>query len=98
MEIFSSPLQPNNLLYGSSWIIALKLVAWWNGLLLINIFPALPLDRQYLGRCVNSVFDRQTAIRIVTRCMLWLSVGLVLMLFFMRFEETTVVPSPGWCW
>ena len=43
-DILLSPLDPRNLFEGSAWLIGLRLACWINCLLLLNLFPAYPLD------------------------------------------------------
>jgi hypothetical protein len=94
-EIFHSPFQPYHLLAGSSVIVGLKLLCWTSGLLtIINIFPALPFDSGYaLVSLLTPVFGRVAAIHTVTKCMLYASVGLILLAILVSGNEQGYPPT-----
>lgn len=94
LELFLSPLQPAGLIQGSWGIVALKLFCWWNGVLLINLFPALPLDGGHaLCAVLTPVFTRRGALAIVTRSMVLTAAGLFALALLLPSADEGPVPS-----
>ena len=69
VEILLHPLNPTGMLSGSAWIVAVKMLFWFNWLLLlVNLLPVVPLDG---GRALRSVLwpvmGYRGAVRTVSR-------------------------------
>ncbi len=93
-DFLLSPLDPQNLLVGDkAWLIALRLTCWINCLLLLNLFPAYPLDAGHaLAAVLKPIFGARPAVLIVASSAMLLSAGLVLMACFLP-ADTRLIPT-----
>jgi Zn-dependent protease len=87
-DVLLSPLDPQNLFEGDVWLVALRLTCWINLLLLLNLFPAYPLDGGHaLAGVLGPVFGRRAAVLIVGSSAMLAAVGLLIM--------ALVIPEDG---
>ena len=71
-DLLFSPLNPRSLLEGESWLVGLRLTCWINCLLLLNLFPAYPLDGGHaLAGILRPVFGGRAAVLIVGTSVCW---------------------------
>jgi Zn-dependent protease len=92
-DIVLSPLDPRNMLEGSTWLVGLKLACWVNCLLLLNLFPAYPLDGGHaLAAVLRPVFGGRAAVLIVGSSAMLAAVALLIMALVLP-QDTRPVPS-----
>ncbi|MDX1965289.1 MAG: hypothetical protein SFX18_19240 [Pirellulales bacterium] len=95
LDLVLSPFLPQGVQEGPLGLVAMKLWCWWNGLFLLNLFPALPLDGgRALVAVLWPVFSRRGTILIVTRSMMLTSAGLVVLSCLLPLIELWYLP--GW--
>jgi Zn-dependent protease len=91
-DILLSPLDPQNLFEGPVWLIGLRLACWINCLLLLNLFPAYPLDGGHaLAAILRPVFGSRAAVMIVGSSAMLAAVGLLIMALVLP-QDTRPVP------
>ncbi|MEX2142895.1 MAG: site-2 protease family protein [Pirellulales bacterium] len=92
-ELLLSPLNPRNLFEGETWLVGLRLTCWINCLLLLNLFPAYPLDGGHaLAAVLRPAFGRRAAVLIVGSSAMLAAVGFLLMALLLP-QDTRLVPS-----
>jgi Zn-dependent protease len=93
-DVLLSPLSPKNLLDGETWIVALRLACWTNCLLLLNLFPAFPLDGGHaLSAILRPVFGARAAVMIVGSSAMLCALGLLVMAVLLPED---IRPLPSW--
>jgi Zn-dependent protease len=92
------PLEPTNILEGSSQVIVgLKLAFWINWVLvLLNLLPAFPMDGGRIFRSfLAHTFGVQNAVKIVARGAMLIAIGLCLFAWLKR-DSLPEAPLPAW--
>ena len=75
------------------WLVGLRLACWINCLLLLNLFPAYPLDGGHaLAAVLRPVFGPRAAVMIVGSSAMLAAVGLLIMALVLP-QDTRPVPS-----
>jgi Zn-dependent protease len=92
-DVLLSPLDPQNLFEGPAWVIGLRLACWINCLLLLNLFPAYPLDGGHaLCAILRPTFGPRAAVLIVGTSAMLAAVGLLIMALVLP-QDARAVPS-----
>jgi len=92
-DLLLSPLDPRDLFAGESWLVGLRLTCWINCLLLLNLFPAFPLDGGYaLAAVLRPVFGGRAAVLIVGSSAMLAAIGLLVMAILLP-HDARLVPS-----
>jgi stage IV sporulation protein FB len=92
-DLLWSPLNPQNLFEGETWLVGLRLTCWINCLLLLNLFPAYPLDGGYvLAAALRPVFGGRAAVLIVGASAMLAAMGLLVMALLLP-QDARLVPS-----
>ena len=92
-DLMLSPLNPRDLFEGETWLVGLRLTCWINCLLLLNLFPAYPMDGGHaLAAVLRPAFGRRAAVLIVGSSAMLAAVGFLLMALFLP-QDTRLVPS-----
>ncbi len=86
-----------NLMQGTRSLILLKLLIWWHGLMMLNFFPAFPLDGGYaLWSLLWPVFGRTAAAQIVTRSMFFSGLAILILAAFFPDALPIAGGFPNW--
>ncbi len=92
-DLMLSPLNPRDLFEGEPWLVGVQLTCWINCLLLLNLFPAYPLDGGHaLAALLRPAFGRRAAVLIVGSSAMLAAVGFLLMALLLP-DDTRLVPS-----
>ena len=92
-DLLLSPLNPHDLFEGETWLVGLRLTCWINCLLLLNLFPAYPMDGGHaLAAVLRPAFGRRAAMLIVGSSAMLAAVGFLLMALLLP-QDTRLVPS-----
>jgi Zn-dependent protease len=92
-DLLLSPLNPADLFVGESWLVGLRMTCWINCLLLLNLFPAFPLDGGYaLSAVLRPLFGSKAAVLIVGSSAMLAAIGLLIMALLLP-EDTRTLPS-----
>lgn len=92
-DLMLSPLNPRGLFEGDTWLVGLRLTCWINALLLLNLFPAYPMDGGHaLAAMLRPAFGRRAAVLIVGSSAMLAAVGFLLMALLLP-QDTRLVPS-----
>ncbi len=92
-DLMLSPLNPRDLFEGETWLVGMRLTCWINCLLLLNLFPAYPLDGGHaLAAVLRPAFGRRAAMLIVGSSAMLAAVGFLLMALLLP-QDTRLVPS-----
>jgi stage IV sporulation protein FB len=93
-DVLLSPLSPKDLFDGETWLIALRMTCWINCLLLLNLFPAFPLDGGHaLSAVLRPVFGARAAVMIVGSSAMLCALGLLIMAVLLPED---IRPLPSW--
>jgi hypothetical protein len=93
-DLLFSPLNPQNLFEGDVWLVALRLTCWINCLLLLNLFPAYPLDGGHaLAGILRPLFGSRAAVLIVGASAMLAAMGLLVMALLLPVDTR---PIPSW--
>ncbi|MDZ4820973.1 MAG: hypothetical protein SGJ20_18565 [Planctomycetota bacterium] len=95
-DFLLTPLDPQKLVVGGeqAWLVALRLTCWINSLLLLNLFPAYPLDAGHaLAAMLRPIFGSRPAVLIVATSAMLLAAGLVLMACLLPADNRLI---PTW--
>ena len=92
-DLLLSPLDPADLFVGEAWLVGLRMTCWINCLLLLNLFPAFPLDGGYaLAAVLRPLFGSKAAVLIVGSSAMLAAIGLLVMALLLP-EDTRTLPS-----
>jgi stage IV sporulation protein FB len=92
-ELVLSPLNPRNLFEGEAWLVGLRLTCWINCLLLLNLYPAYPLDGGHaLAGLLRPIFGGRAAVLIVGASAMLTALGLLIMALLLP-EDARLVPT-----
>jgi Zn-dependent protease len=92
-ELVLSPLNPRNLFEGEVWLVGLRLTCWINCLLLLNLYPAYPLDGGHaLAGLLRPIFGARAAVLIVGSSAMLTALGLLIMALVLP-EDARLVPT-----
>jgi Zn-dependent protease len=92
-DLMLSPLNPRNLFADEVWLVGLRLTCWINCLLLLNLYPAYPLDGGHaLAGLLRPIFGERAAVLIVGSSAMITALGLLIMALVLP-EEARLVPT-----
>jgi hypothetical protein len=92
-DLIFSPLNPRDLFVGEVWLVGLRLTCWINCLLLLNLYPAYPLDGGHaLAGMLRPVFGQRAAVLIVGTSAMLTAIGLLIMALLLP-EDARLVPT-----
>jgi Zn-dependent protease len=88
-----SPLDPQQLFEGETWLVAARLTCWINCLLLLNLYPAYPLDGGHaLAGLLRPIFGGRAAVLIVGSSAMLTALGLLVLALLLPVD-TRLLPT-----
>ncbi len=93
-DLLLSPLNPKDLFEGDVWLVGLRLTCWINCILLLNLFPAYPLDGGHvLSAILRPSFGERASVLIVGSSAMLAAMGLLIMALLLPHDARLV---PAW--